>query len=92
MIELTALEATIEIATPSTVICRIATKNRFKRIFNTPEDAKAIKGILVSLTLLKIADSKLYSKITGIPIKYTFNKKMHKVKHLEAHSALLVTV
>ena len=63
------METTVAVATPSTVMCNTATKNKFKITFRIPEEASAIKGIFVSPTLRNIAASKLYNKITGIPIK-----------------------
>lgn len=65
--EIIAFEVTVAIATPSTVICKTATKNKFNITFITPEDANASNGIFVSPTLRNIAASKLYKRITGIP-------------------------
>ena len=68
--ELIAFDMTVAIATPFTVICKTATKNRLRSTFNTPEKARAARGVFVSPTLRKIAASKLYSSMTGIPIRY----------------------
>ena len=57
-------------ATPFTVIFKTATKNRLSITFKTPDAASAINGVFVSPTLRKIAASKLYSRITGIPMRY----------------------
>ena len=65
--ELTALEITVAIATPFTVMCSTITKNKFKITFRMPEAASAISGIFVSPTLRKMAASKLYKRITGMP-------------------------
>ena len=67
MAELSALEMTVAMATPLTVMPSTATKNRFSTTFTTPETASASSGIFVSPTLRKMAASKLYSRMTGMP-------------------------
>lgn len=56
---LTALEITVAMATPFTVIPSTATKKRFSATFRIPEVARAMRGIRVSPTLRKTAASKL---------------------------------
>lgn len=70
IIELTALEITVAVATPLTVILRTITKKRLRITLRTPDTASAISGTFVSPMLLKIAASKLYSNMTGRPIRY----------------------
>ena len=70
IIELTAFEITVAVATPLTVILRTITKKRLRITLRTPDTASAISGTFVSPMLLKIAASKLYSNITGRPIRY----------------------
>ena len=67
--ELTALEMTVAVATPFTVIFSTMTKKRFSITFKMPEKASACSGMRVSPMLRKMAASKLYSRMTGIPIK-----------------------
>ena len=57
--ELMALESTVAVATPFTVMCSTMTKNRFSSTFSTPEKASVCKGTRVSPTLRKMAASKL---------------------------------
>ena len=57
--ELTALETTVAIATPLTVMCKTATKNRFSSTFRIPDIVNMTSGVFVSPVLLKIAASKL---------------------------------
>lgn len=59
IIELTAFEITVAVATPLTVILRTITKKRLRITLRTPDTASAISGTFVSPMLLKIAASKL---------------------------------
>ena len=66
---LTALEITVAMATPLTVMCSTATKKRLRATLSTPVVASAARGIRVSPTLRKMAASKLYRRMTGIPAR-----------------------
>ena len=65
--ELKQLARTVAVATPFTVIFSTSTKNRFSATFSTPESVRATNGVRVSPMLRKMAASKLYRRITGIP-------------------------
>ena len=68
--ELNTFEITVAVATPSTSIPNPNTKNRLSTTFSIPEITSATSGIWVFPQLRKIAASKLYSRITGIPARY----------------------
>ena len=54
-----------------TVIPITITKNKFKMTLTIPEIIRHIKGVFVSPCDWKIAASKLYRNITGMPQRYT---------------------
>ena len=61
------LEVTVAMATPATSRCTTMTRNRFRSTLAMPETIRHSSGVRVSPLLRKMADSKLYSRITGIP-------------------------
>ena len=61
------LATTVPMATPSTDMSRTRIKKRFKKNLTTPETIRQYKGVRVSPWLRKIDDSKLYSRMTGMP-------------------------
>ena len=66
----TALANTVAIAIPVTSSLHMQTKNKSSTILTRLAAISAINGFCVSPILRKIAASKLYSKIIGIPKKY----------------------
>ena len=87
-IELIALDITVAMATPFTVILRTITKNKFKSTLRQPESASTISGVFVSPTLLKTADRKLYNSITGKPSRYM---RRYRTAYGSTSSGMLIT-
>ena len=67
--QLTTLDKTVAIATPSTSMPHTATRKMLSPAFRTPDTVRQMSGRFVSPTLRKIAAPKLYTMMNGIPAK-----------------------
>ena len=63
----TPCEEIVASAAPLTPILKTIINVRSKTIFNTAEIKRKINGVVESPTALKFEESRLYSKVHGIP-------------------------